>query len=94
MISFSKSTDPQDGWYVYKLPGNPLADGTWFDFASIGISTNEVYVSGNLIEGTTFKKAILYQINKGDGYVGGFLDWQFWTDFFNGPVSITPASYG
>jgi len=94
VISFSKSKNPQDGWYVYKLPGNPLADGTWFDFASIGISTNEVYVSGNLIEGTTFKKAIVYQINKGDGYVGGFLDWQFWTDFFNGPVSITPASYG
>jgi hypothetical protein len=26
--------------------------------------------------------------------VAGVLDWQFWTDFFNGPVSITPASYG
>lgn len=94
VISFSKSNNPQAGWYVYKLPGNPLADGTWFDFASIGISTNEVYISGNLIEGTTFKQAIVYQINKTDGYVGGFLDWQFWSDFFNGPVSITPASYG
>jgi hypothetical protein len=94
VISFSKSSNPQEGWYVYKLPGNPLADDTWFDFASIGISTNEVYVSGNLIEGTVFKQAIVYQINKEDGYVGGFLDWQFWSDFFNGPVSITPASYG
>ena len=94
IISFSKSENPEDGWNVYKLPGNPLADGSWFDFASIGISTNEVYVSGNLIEGTTFKKAIVYQINKTDGYVAGFLDWQFWTDFFNGPISITPASYG
>jgi hypothetical protein len=94
VVSFSKSNNPQDGWYVYKLPGNPLGDGTWFDFASIGISTNEVYVSGNLIDGTTLKKAIVFQINKTDGYVGGFLDWQFWTDFFNGPVSITPASYG
>jgi hypothetical protein len=94
IISFSKSKNPQDGWYVYKLPGNPLGDGSWFDFASIGISTNEVYVSGNLIEGTTFKQAIVYQISKTDGYVGAFLDWQFWTDFFNGPVSITPASYG
>lgn len=94
VISFSTSSDPLDGWNVYKLPGNPLGDGSWFDFASIGISTNEVYVSGNLIEGTTFKQAVVYQINKTDGYVAGFLDWQFWTDFFNGPVSITPASYG
>lgn len=94
VIAFSKSKNPQDGWNVYKLPGNPLGDGSWFDFASIGISTNEVYVSGNLIEGTTFKKAIVYQINKTDGYVAAVLDWQFWTDFFNGPVSITPASFG
>ena len=94
IISFSKSKDPQDGWNVYKLPGNPLGDGSWFDFASIGISTNEVYVSGNLIIGTTFNKAVVYQISKTDGYVAGFLDWQFWTDFFNGPISITPASYG
>lgn len=94
IISFSKGKDPEEGWNVYTLPGNPQADGSWFDFASIGISTNEVYVSGNLVEGTTFKKAIVYQINKMDGYVGAVLDWQYWTDFFNGPVSITPASYG
>ncbi|HEY3384979.1 MAG TPA: hypothetical protein VGK46_00635 [Saprospiraceae bacterium] len=94
IISFSKSKNPEDGWNVYKLPGNPLGDGSWFDFASIGISTNEVYVSGNLIIGTTFNKAVVYQINKTDGYVASILDWQFWTDFFNGPISITPASYG
>ena len=94
VISFSKSMNPGDGWYVYKLPGNPLGDGSWIDFASIGISTNELYVSGNLIEGTTFKQAVVYQISKTDGYVGAFLDWQFWTDFFNGPISLTPASYG
>lgn len=94
VISFSKSKNPEDGWNVYKLPGNPLGQGNWFDFASIGISTNEVYVSGNLIEGTTFKQAIVYQISKTDGYVAAVLDWQFWTDFSNGPVSITPASFG
>jgi hypothetical protein len=94
IISFSKSKNPQDGWNVYKLPGNPLGDGSWYDFASIGISTNEMYVSGNLIIGTAFSKAVVYQINKTDGYVAAVLDWQFWTDFFNGPISITPASYG
>ncbi len=94
ILSFSKTKNPQDGWNVYKLSGNPMGDGSWFDFPSIGISTNEVYVSGNLIEGTTFKKAIVYQISKTDGYAAAVLDFQFWTDFFNGPVSITPASYG
>ena len=94
VISFSKSKNPQDGWNVYKLSGNPLGEGNWFDFPSIGISTNELYVSGNLIEGTNFDKALVYQISKTDGYVAAFLDVQYWTDFFNGPVSITPASYG
>lgn len=94
IISFSKSKNPQDGWNVYKLSGNAHGDGSWFDFASIGISTNEVYVSGNLIQDMTFNQAIVYQISKTDGYAAAALDWQFWTDFFNGPVSITPASYG
>ncbi len=94
IISFSKSKNPQDGWNVYKLPGNAHGDGSWLDFASIGISTNELYVSGNLIQDTTFNQAIVYQISKLDGYAGSILDWQFWTDFFNEPVSITPASYG
>jgi hypothetical protein len=94
VISFSKSKNPEDGWNVYKLPGNPLGDGSWFDFPSIGISTNEVYVSGNLILGTTFNKAVVYQISKTDGYAGAVLDWQYWTDFFNGPIAITPASWG
>ena len=94
IISFSKSNNPQDGWNVYKLSGNAHGDGSWFDFASIGISTNELYVSGNLIQDMTFNQAIVYQISKTDGYEAASLDWQFWTDFFNGPVSITPASYG
>ena len=94
IISFSKSKNPQDGWNVYKLSGNVHGDGSWFDFPSIGISTNELFVSGNLIQDTTFNQAIVYQISKTDGYVGAILDWQYWTDFFNGPVSITPASYG
>ncbi len=94
IISFSKSKNPIDGWNVYKLSGNPLGDGSWFDFASIGISTNEVYVSGNFIHDTTFHDAVVYQISKVDGYAASVLDWQYWTDFFNGPVSITPASWG
>lgn len=94
IISFSKTNNPENGWNVYRLSGNPLGDGSWFDFPSIGISANEVYVSGNLIEGTIFKKAIVYQINKLDGYEGSVLDLQFWTDFFNNPISLTPASHG
>lgn len=94
VLSFSKSKNPVDGWNVYKLPGNALGMGNWIDAPSLGISTNEVYVSGNLIEGTDFSQAIVYQINKLDGYSGAILDWQFWSDFFNGPISITPASFG
>ena len=94
IVSFSKSNNPVAGWNVYKLSGNPLGDGSWVDFASIGISTNELYVSGTFIHDTTFHNAVVYQISKIDGYAASVLDYQYWTDFFNGPVSITPASWG
>jgi len=92
---FSKSNNPQDGWWFYKLTGNPLGAGNWFDYPKIGFSTNEVYVTGNLFtDNDQFSQAVLYQITKAGGYAGGTLDWQYWYNISDSPFTLVPASYG
>ena len=92
---FSKSNNPQDGWWFYKLTGDPLNENNWFDYPKIGVSTNEVYVTGNLFsDNDQFSQVVLYQITKAGGYAGGNLDWQYWYNITESPFTLVPASYG
>ena len=80
LVCFSKTSNPADGWYYYNMPGNPLANGTWFDYPNVGVSNNEVYITGNLFtNGGAFSESIVYQIDKNTGYGGSSLTWQYWT---------------
>ena len=92
---FSKTNNPSDGWWFYKLTGDPLGAGNWFDYPKIGFSTNEVYISGNLFtDNDQFSQAILYQISKDEGYAGGSINWQYWSNISDTPFTLVPASYG
>ncbi|MBE0646995.1 MAG: T9SS type A sorting domain-containing protein [Bacteroidales bacterium] len=92
---FSKSNNPQDGWWFYKLTGDPLVASNWFDYPKIGFSNEEVYVTGNLFTNSDqFSQAVLYQINKADGYAGGNLSWQYWYNISDSPFTLVPASWG
>lgn len=92
---FSKTNNPSDGWWVYKLTGNPLSDGSWFDYPKIGVSTNEVYVTGNLFYNAGgSNQSVIYQIPKSNGYVGSSLNWQYWSGISEDPFTLVPASNG
>jgi hypothetical protein len=92
---FSQSNNPNDGWWYYKLTGNPLNDGSWFDYPKIGVSNNEVYVTGNLFfDNDTYNQSVLYQMTKDPGYAGGSLNWQYWHNITNTPFTMVPASWG
>ncbi|NQV01106.1 MAG: T9SS type A sorting domain-containing protein [Bacteroidia bacterium] len=92
---FSKSNNPQDGWWFYKLTGDPLGASNWFDYPKIGFSTNEVYVTGNLFtDNDQFSQAVLFQITKAGGYAGSNLTWQYWYNIPESPFTLVPASYG
>lgn len=95
LTCFSKSNNPLDGWWVYHLTGDPLGAGNWFDYPKIGVSTNEVFVTGNLFDDNDeFEQAVIYQINKIPGYEGGSINWAYWYDISEEPFTLTPASYG
>ncbi len=94
LLGFSKTNDPTQGWWTYKISGHLIA-GTWFDYPKTAISTNELYVSGNCFDDQgNFAEAILYQIQKNTGYSGASLSWQYWHNIAGGPSTLLPVSYG
>lgn len=98
LVLFSKSNDPSGGWNVFKLSGDPLSDGSWFDYPKLGVSAQEVYVTGNLYDANdNYNQSIVFQIGKSEGYSGGSLNWQYWYNLPNQPFAaftLVPASYG
>jgi hypothetical protein len=95
-IAFSKTNNPSvDGWWKYLITGNPLNDGSWFDYPKMSISSNELYITGNLFYETGgFNEAILYQIDKNDGYNGAALTWQYWHNISGSPFTLLPVGHG
>jgi hypothetical protein len=95
-IAFSKTNNPSvGGWWKYLLTGNPLDDGSWFDYPKMSISSNELYITGNLFYETGgFNEAILYQIDKSDGYNGAVLTWQYWHNISGSPFTLLPVGHG
>ncbi len=97
LICFSKSNNPNDGWWKYKLTGNPLNNAKWFDYPKLAVSNNELYITGNLFSNNpdgTFDQAVLYQIEKNNGYTGGSINWQFWSGISGNPFTLLPVSHG
>ncbi|WP_027418432.1 T9SS type A sorting domain-containing protein [Crocinitomix catalasitica] len=95
LVLFSETNDPRDGWNYYKITGNPLDNNSWFDYPKMAISENELFISGNLFSNSgVFREAVVYQIDKSDGYAGISLTWQFWSDIPGDPFTILPVSSG
>ncbi len=101
LLCFSQSNDPStNGWWVYNLTGNQLNNNCWFDYPAIGISTNDVFVTGNLFASTTdvFNQAIILQMPKTAGYAGQTINnittWSNLNSTPYAPFTLIPASTG
>ncbi len=95
-IAFSKTNNPATGgWWKYKLTGNPLNNNCWFDYPKLAVSNNELYITGNLFTNSdVFNQAILYQIQKANGYNGLSLNWQYWSNIPGSPATLLPVGNG
>lgn len=99
VVSFSKSGDPADGWWSYVFDGNFLDNNTWFDFPTIGVSNEDLFITGNLYDPNDgFNQCVILQIDKQPGFTGGTVNWEYFNNvtdgFGNQAASIVPASYG
>lgn len=69
-VAFSDYEDPSKTWNVYAI--NATFGGTvWTDFPQIGLSTTELFISGNkFTDGGSSQGATLWQMETADGYAG------------------------
>lgn len=95
LVCFSKTNDPNSGWWTYKLTGNPAGNNTWFDYPKIAVSNNELYITGNSFNNSgSYVESLIYQIEKNGGYSGGTLNWQYWNNITGNPFTLLPVSNG
>ncbi len=72
-IAVSKTSNPNDGWYFQKINTKVNINGTdtWLDFPSLGVSSEALYLSGNMFSfGSAYQATRLWIIDKGL-YSGG-----------------------
>jgi hypothetical protein len=93
IVAFSASNDPAGSWNVYAIPGNVNSMGVWTDFVQIGLSEDELFVTGNpFTSGGSSEGAAIWQINKADGYAGNAISPVLFHDA--GAFSLHPVQGG
>lgn len=75
IVCFSSSSDINEDWYVYYLPGNPLENNRWTDFPAISITEDKLYFTANLIVPDTtwqvgFDGSLIWEMDKNKGFEG------------------------
>ncbi len=95
-LLFSKTSNPNDGWYRYSFKGDQTGSGRYFDYPKLAVTTNEVILTGNLYgSDNKFKDALILQINKFSGYNGQSLRFVYWYQFDQDlNFTLLPVSYG
>ncbi|MCW5898426.1 MAG: T9SS type A sorting domain-containing protein [Flavobacteriales bacterium] len=99
LLCFSQSNNPTIGWWVYSLPGNVLQNNTWFDYPGLGVSTHDVFITGNMFTSgnNQFNQALVFQVAKAQGYVGQSLNYLYWSNLSGQPYAaftLQPAGWG
>lgn len=79
IICYSSTNDPNDDWYVYNLPGNPLDNNRWTDFPCITITDDKLYFTANLIIPDVswqvgFDGSIIWEMDLEEAYQGANVD--------------------
>lgn len=74
-VCFSSTNDPNDPWYTYILPGNPLNNNRWTDFPAFSVTDDHVFITANLIIPNVswqvgFDGSIIWQLDKDAGFAG------------------------
>jgi|GEM_PF-225737 len=93
VVGFSQTNDPTKPWNVYKIPGTPIADTVWSDYPIVSQTKEDVYFTVNLLANGSsweegFREAVIWQLNKQDGYDGKSLRKNFFHNLKYENVSL------
>jgi hypothetical protein len=82
LLSVSKGQDPRNGWYHYRINSDTLTENKWFDYASIAVNKNELFISGNVLSdaGNGFSGNKIFQIRKKEILQGQPMSCRVWLD--------------
>jgi hypothetical protein len=100
ILGFSKTSNPYDGWNFYKFSGDPTSQGWWWDYPKMAVSSDEVFVTGNLFAGNNFKQSVILQVQKAPCYAGTTPLSHLWSPSLTGgsglgnAFTILPLGYG
>lgn len=79
VVAFSMTNNPEDGWRLYALPGNPHDDQSKSDFPAISITKEHLYITLNVFdlaeEASEFREGVIWKVAKQDGYKGQLLNY-------------------
>ena len=98
-ICFSQTNNPATGsWWVYRIQANQSNPGAWFDYPNIGVSNNELYISGNMFTDAGQSVGnVLFQIEKNACYQGQSINYQYWSNVAHQnetAFTMVPVSFG
>lgn len=93
VVGFSSSNDPAKPWNVYKIPGTPIQDSVWSDYPIVSQTKEDLFFTVNLLHNGSsweegFVEAVIWQLNKDDGYRGDTLNKNFFNNIKYNGVSI------
>ncbi|MBM3437675.1 MAG: T9SS type A sorting domain-containing protein [Bacteroidetes bacterium] len=93
VVGFSSSNDPTKPWNVYKIPGTPIQDSVWSDYPIVSQTKEDLFFTVNLLHNGSsweegFVEAVIWQLNKDDGYRGDTLNKNFFHNIKYEGVSI------
>lgn len=90
VVAFSQTPNPMAEWNIYALPGNPLNDSSWSDYPIAAITSDELFITVNLLHNDTlntidswkhlFRQSLIWQIGKQAGYEGNTLQTRYYRD--------------
>ncbi len=98
IVGFSATNDPAGAWFMYALLGNLkdnllITEDVWTDYPSIGISTEELFITGNLFtDAGVFKGAGIWQIPLSEGYMGTTLNPVVYITYYFSLMPVTGAT--
>ncbi|MSP58385.1 MAG: hypothetical protein EXR17_05920 [Flavobacteriaceae bacterium] len=93
IVGFSTTNDPAKPWNVYKVPGTPIQDTVWSDYPIVSQTKEDMFFTVNLLHNGSsweegFVEAVIWQLNKEDGFNGDTMHKNFFHNIKYNGVSI------